>query len=314
MQYSESTLYGMNLLIKDYAHFPRFLPLPCHAEHGWVVSGCALPSDLAVNKPVMLVHSRRRQRIWQRQKTTPALVMGSLFIHYKNKHRLQKNRSAKGTIVFAGHSTEDIQRVFDIKEYCQQLKKLPPKFQPVTVCLFWTDYVKSAKIYRQSGLKVVTAGRRYKGGLSFVKNFYRILANHKYACSNEIGTHLFYSVDFGLPFFLYGERTHTIVKQRNLDQEVNLDSVVSKAYKMFDTGPISRILPEQKEFVKSEMGIGDCLTPQELHNELWRYFKKQPHKIKTIFGYWAVSVLLFLGGASFIQKVAASFQGKGGRK
>jgi len=300
MQYSENTIYGINLILKDYANFPRFLPLPCHMEHGWTPLSDALPSDLEIDKPLMLVFSKRRQKSWKMQSKTPVYIMGSPLIHYRRMHKITKKPDARGTIVFPGHSTADIESSYNIEKYCQELKSLPKKFHPLTICLFWPDCVsKNINIYRKAGFKVVTAGPRFKKGLQFAKNFYKILSTNQYATSNEIGSFTFYALDMGIPFFLTGEIPLNINTQglnKDMGETARIDQQYfgRKAIKMFSTGPITKILPHQRKFADDEMGLDDCLAPKQMNELLWNYRNRDPRRYTGTLAYWAICVLLAL--------------------
>jgi len=275
MQLQETRNYGVNQIIKRYARFPWYKPLPVHLEHGWTPDEFALKSDLLTRKPLMLVYSKRRAAAWKKKSKTPVAIMGSPFIHFKNMNHIAKKKKAKGTIAFPGHSTYDLDSNFSLEQYCRQLKKLSAKYQPITICLFWFDFVEKADAYRKFGFNVVTTGYKFSTGLSFVKNFYKILSAHKYATSNEIGSHTFYAVDLGLPFFLTGEKPLVI----NVGNDVNADKPTHAddfkygaiATRLFDTGPVTKISPAQKKFVESEMGLKDCLSKSEMHKLLTQY-------------------------------------------
>lgn len=305
MQYSETTIYGNNLILKNYAHFPRFLPLPCHFEHGWTAHTEALSSDLGVDKPLMLVYSQRRKMAWNKAKKTPAYIMGSPFIHYKNILKISKSSTAKGAVVFPSHSTQDTKSCFDVRGYCEKLQGLPLEFHPLTICLFWPDFKdKNAQIYREFGFKVTSAGR-FKRGLGFVKNFYRIISRHKYATSNEIGSYTFYAVDLNIPFFLFGERPlcKNIGSNQDMRAAEKLDEMYygRQAIKMFSTGPTTEISSLQAKFVEEEIGEKNCLTREDMNKLLWKFYKKDKNHFKGAIIYWGISILLWLGIAGFVK-------------
>ncbi len=280
MSYQEPLAYGFNKIIKQYGYFPWYLPLPANLEHGWTPRDHALPTDLKTRKPLMLVMSRRRKAQWKEKSKIPVEVMGSPFIHFKNLHKITQNKDARGTVIFPAHSTYDLKSEYDIKEFCEKLKKLPKKFQSVTICLFYLDFISSkADIYRKLGFKVVTAGCKFGNSLDFVKNFYAILKTHKFSASNQVSSATFYAVDLGLPFFLIGEKP-------KLDISASCDENIAHmgpgencqageiAEKLFSTGLADRVSPKQKRFVESEMGIGDCLDRNEMNKLLWNYTKQ----------------------------------------
>lgn len=296
MRFSEARNYGFNIILKEYAKFPKFLPLPCHFEHGWTALPEALASDLRVKKPLMLVFSKRRFADWKRKSKVSVEIMGSPFIHYKNLHNIKKKDGAKGTIAFPSHSTYDLKIHFDIERFCRALKKLPKEFHPITVCLFWIDYVDKADIYKKFGFQVVTAGPKFTNSTNFVKRYYDILSNHQYAVSNEIGSYTFYAVDFGLPFFIVGEAP-LLENEGGRDANVAATSYLDdyrwgkKTMNLFRTGPIKKISPAQKLFVAKEMGTKDCLSSSELNKLLWQNYKKNFYWLWSFFPFVFDSII-----------------------
>lgn len=288
--------YGINFILRKYCKFPLLLPLPCHAEHGWTALPNALESDLKVKKPLMLVFSKRREQAWKRKSKSPVKIMGVPFILYKNLMNLKPAANRSGTVVFPSHSTYDLKAEFDIKGFCQSLERLPKKFHPVTICLFWVDYIDKAATYRGLGYNVVTAGPRFTNSLKFVSNFYKILSEHEYSCSNEVGSYTFYAVDFNIPFFLVGEDPK-VVNQGGKDVNIGMSARLSDykdgqiATSMFRTGPISSISQSQREYVQKETGKGDLLSPTEMNKLLWKHYRQQDDKIKQVILYYVDSII-----------------------
>lgn len=318
MQYSEHTIYGINLIIKDYAHFPRFLPLPCHLEHGWTPLSNPLVSDLEVDKPIMLVFSRRRLEAWKAAGKSPAYIMGAPFAHYRKIHKITKKPNSTGTVVFPSHSTANTKAKFDVEKFCRELKGLPQEFHPITICLFWPDFIDgNADIYRRFGFSVTTAGPRFKKGLIFVKNFYNILSRHKYATSNEVGSFTFYAVDLKIPFFITGETPLNINMGGNKDigktATVIGEPYGKRAVEIFSTGPITKITPIQERFVAEEIGANDCLSPMQMNKLLWKTIKSDKNFYRGILIYWAISLTLalgFMGSAAIVYKKFSNFRNK----
>ena len=153
-KYLDAEAYGGNLIIKKFAHFPRYLPLPAHIEHGWTAISNALNTDLskAENKGLMLVFSSRRLVAWQKASKVPAVIIGAPFVIYRQQSQIKKSKTAKGTISFPSHSTINSPSHYDIKRYCRELKSLPAKFQPVTICLLQPDIdLGRDKVYQNEG-------------------------------------------------------------------------------------------------------------------------------------------------------------------
>lgn len=303
MPYRETRNYGFNFILRQYARFPQWLPLPCHFEHGWTPLTYALPSDLKTDKPLMLVFNKHRKEAWEKASKIPVEIMGSPFIHYKNLRKITQDKAAKGTVAFPSHSTYDLKIRFNIEDYCNGLRSLPKQFHPITICLFWIDYIEKADIYRKLGFKVTTAGPKFTNSLDFVANFYEILRRHKYATSNEVGSYTFYAVDFGLPFFIRGEAPlleNEGARDANVSEKTYIDDFVigKRAMDIFRTGPSEKISALQRQFVRNEMGIDDCLSPQAMNQLLWRLSKVNFFGLRAFLPFVTnsiMSVLVFNG-------------------
>ncbi|MFA6963151.1 MAG: hypothetical protein WC227_00325 [Patescibacteria group bacterium] len=300
MQYTEGRNYGFNQVLKDYARFPRFLPLPCHIDHGWSILLEPAVSDLSTDKPCVFLFNKRMVLAWRKKSKIPAYVMGSPYIHYKNAHKITIKSDAKGTVVFPSHSTYFLKSDFNIKEYCKELKTLPAEFQPVTICLFWLDFIdKSADIYRNEGFSVTSAGPRISNSQDFVRNFYRILSSHKYATSNDVGTYLLNAVDLGVPFFLTG-KSPVLVNKGMRDVNVGKFTVIDKleygkrTRDLFSTGPTHVISREQRKFVEDESGIKDCLSREEMNKILWSYYRENNYWLVAFVPYLFTSIFAFV--------------------
>ena len=300
IQYREVRNYGFNIIIKQYARFPQFLPLPCHMEHGWTALPEALKSGLQTSKPLVMVFNKRRLQSWRQKSGLPIVVMGSPFIHYKNMRKIKKAKDARGTIVFPSHSTYDIKSHFSITEYCQKLKNLPAIYHPITICLFWLDFIDpSVEIYRKNGFTVTTAGPKLTNSLDFVKKFYQLLSDHKFATSNEIGSYTFYAVDLGVPFFLTGA-SPILFNQQGRDLNIGKTSKMSeypigrKAIELFDTGPIERISTRQLRFVQTEMGVNDHLSRKQMNQLLWQHYSRNSYWLKAFIPYLFSSFVVLL--------------------
>lgn len=300
MQFLENRSYGYNIILKKYAKFPLWLPLPCQFEHGWSVRDDPLKSDLATDKPMMLVFNRRRKIAWEKLSQIPVYIIGSPFVLYRRAMGITKKKGAEGTVVFPSHSTYFTKSKFDIEKYCRELEKLPPKFQPITICLFWLDYIdKTADVYRRHGFKVVTAGVKIANSLSFVRNFYEILSSHHFATSNDIGSYTLYAIDLGLPFFLTGN-TPVVINAGGKDPNISTRDCLTDhhigrtATGLFSTGPTETISPSQKKFIHEESGMQDCLKPEQLNKLFWQHAREKRYCLTAMVPYLVLSFFIFL--------------------
>lgn len=301
MKFFEMQSYGFNQIIKEYADFSQFLPLPAHLEHGWTALKEPLKTDLicAENKGLMLVFNQRRLLSWQEKSKVPVYIMGAPFIHYRRINHITKKATAKGTVAFPCHSTANVHSKYDIEKYCQALNKLSDEYKPISVCLHFSDYKdNNIKIYQKYGFKVKTAGKKIGGSMDFAKNFYQILSDHKYATSNEIGSYTFYAVEMEIPFFILGDRPYFINQNKtdtNVPEKYSTEDFEygRKSFKLFSTGPVKYISDEQKKFIIRELGIKDCLSNEELYIILNKNFKENNYYL-SIIPYWLYKTIKFI--------------------
>ncbi len=279
----EIEIYGHNFLIRDHTGYPPWLFLPCHSDHGIMMKGEVLETDLKTNKPLMLVNARYTYDLWKEKSAIPAVLSGSVFVHFRRKHGIEKERDARGTVAFPSHTTASIDTHFDIEKYCEELKSLPHNFQPVTVCVHWSCMKKGRdSLYRNAGLDVTCAGHYREK--RFAESFYNILKRHKYSTSNLIGSYAFYSVEMDIPFFLLGEDPTFTSSGEDInvpkgDYTTEFIPGLEIVRKAFSTGPVRKTTREQRELVEEATGINDCVPPEELKRVLLETFKK--HYLKT---------------------------------
>lgn len=198
-------VYGLGKWLKRYAGVPDELPLGAQIDHGpgnWDVPH---KMDLESRAPVLLFHHEKNVAVTQPFVAKPCLVMGSPFVHCRWLNGYQIARDALGTVAFPVHSTHHTTNDMDWGRYCEDLRRIPIPLQPVTVCLYWKDILNGLhRVFLREGFDVVCAGHMYDP--LFTERFYGILSRHRYATSNDIGSQAFYTVEMGLPFFVWGEQ------------------------------------------------------------------------------------------------------------
>lgn len=267
-KYEAQGPYGLCDLICERAGIP-YCVRGIGLQHGWTTR--VLQSDRDKAKWLMLCWSKRYKENWEKVSDTPCKVAGAPFVHYRRMRGIEIAPTARGTIAFPAHNIKEIKQHLDLDEYCDQLKALPAPYQPVTVCLHPLDiqHYQLDKEYERRGLKTVCAAQEVEG--PFYKGFYHLLSQHRFATSNASGTHLFYAVEMELPFFILGQCPKVDDDALAFLDQISVTSdwaPVERTYKLFATPPRGTISDEQREFVLSELGMNDCLSPEELASEL----------------------------------------------
>ena len=184
---------------------------------------------------------------------------------------------AKGTIAFPAHSTPSIDDISDVEQYTKQLLELPEEFQPISVCLHMHDINKGRHhIFEKYNIPVYTAGNCYDD--RFAKRFYGIIKNFRYATSNMVGSYLFYCIEMGIPFFIYGNK-QVFINHR----DPNIPKGLYDPYAEFEgrrqvrdmfSGLFTKISPAQKEYVETTLGLKDGLSREKMAWVLYSSFLK----------------------------------------
>jgi|GEM_PF-2158435 len=203
--YWTAEIYSLGKHIRKYAFYPKLLPLAIYTDHGpGQIVDHPFKHELETDAPTMFYHSIESVKIWKKFSNKPCYTIYSPFVYYRRKNNIKKIEGAKGTIAFPTHSTADIDDLSDMKKYIDDLKSLPEKFQPVSVCLHITDIKKGHyNIFMENGIPVFTVGGNNG---KFAERFYNIIKNFSYVTSNLVGSSLYYAVEMGTPFFIYGDK------------------------------------------------------------------------------------------------------------
>ncbi len=285
--YWTSELYGHGRIIREYAFYPRFLPLIAYSDHGLTGSDVPYKHELETDAPIFLTYSKKKAENFKKLTGKKSYILLWPDIYYRRKNNIQRNERQNGTIAFANHGTPDLVNGGDLDAYARALKKLPEKYQPVTVCLHMHDINNGEhQIFMKHHLPVVTAGNT--SDIRFTERLYRILKNYSYATSNAIGTYSVLSIEMGIPFFIYGEPAVMINKS---DPNYPIG-----ACKPFEAGTLFEYLytscqlsagadfinKEVKNKVEHEVGVHDSIGRIKLFFILWFSFLKWFCKRKNL--------------------------------
>lgn len=276
-QHDEMIAYDLNNIIKEYARFPKFLPGGFYSEHGFTYEQIHSPTELETKQKLFLVFNKKRENQWKKQSSIPVATVGAPFVHFRRKRKIEIDKEAKGTVAFPVHSGTILTSEFDYSDYAKDLLSLPDAYHPISICLHSDDIRRGRdKWLSEFNIEIVCAGHRYDR--KFPTNFYNILRKHRYATSNGVGTHLYYAIEMGLPFFILGDvpifinhdkKIETLVPEKYNQLQYEYGRV---CYELFDTVPTKTITPDQKAFVEAELGINDCISPAQLNRILWKIF------------------------------------------
>ena len=200
----QTAVYSLGRCYRDWLRWPWYLPLPMDGDHG-----IQLQRDYFLDAN----SSARTYFTWSSWRATyPDLDKKIYWIRhpwvtFRQKRGITPRPDSKGTLVFISHTVEDSERVgFDFSKYLSQIKALPEKFQPITLCIQMHDVHKGLHAsLRDFGFPIVSAGNT--ASPYFVDRFYDLVTRFKYCSSNMVGSQLFFCEEAGVPYFLLGEET-----------------------------------------------------------------------------------------------------------
>jgi hypothetical protein len=195
--------YGIDTVFKRYAGLPRNYALKGVVPHGIHV-GSQFVWDIERYAPVPVVfcYPSFRQYSYLKQTTKVVIPSASPFLYVVELLQDQPQPERQGTIFFPVHSMKDVHVKMNFDLLAEQLSQLDAEYQPVTICLYWQDYLLGHHLsFQHRGLRIVSAGHRYDP--DFLFRLYHLCSLHRYAAGNNIGSHLFLSVVAGCSFFLF---------------------------------------------------------------------------------------------------------------
>lgn len=262
--------YGQATILKQYAGLPNSYPLKVVLEHGLFFDDWMWDVDQHAQLPIFLSSSEHRSLIHRKTSSKPSIPVGFGFLYavelYQKKYGKSLSQTERrGTVVFPSHSTHYIKAVFDFEDYANKLKSLPEEFQPITICIYWKDFLHGYhKFYQKSGFKVVTAGHMYDP--LFLYRFFDICRQFKYSTSNNIGTHLFLSVRSGCSFFYTS--SHEITHEADANVHIGgftpmFSQIKNQSLELF-ASPKDKMCPKQLKFVDKYLGTEYIKKPNEL--------------------------------------------------
>ena len=287
--------YSFGHHLRDYGYYPSWLPLYCYMSHGVGPGVSVAPHEIESDACVHFTFSENRISELRKVLTKPCYCVISPFVWYRRKHNIVPLADAKGVIVYYSHSTGDVKICDPLDAYISDLKKLRNKYEVVAVCLHLCDVNKGVyKAFMDNDFPVYTAG--YNMDYRYAQRWYDIIKHFKYAASNAIGSYTMYSVEMGIPFFLYGKEPKLYNEgDKNLPIG-SYDPWIENEYKAaraLFSEEVDKITEEQKNYVEAQLCVNNSISRVEaakiLYGAYWkrgsilRDFIKAPNRYCKFF-------------------------------
>jgi len=266
---SANAYYGNDAIYKLYAGLPNNYPLKIVIPHG-IVLGKNYVWEAECTAPLPAVYCYDEERLKEYQKITnkKLFLTASPFV-LVNELLKQNQPARKGTLFFPYHSTAHISVESNYSQMAQRLLELDEKFQPVTVCIYWKDYILgNAKPFIERGIPVVSAGHMHDP--HFLFRFFHLCSINKYSSGNEFGSHLFYSIKAGCSYFHLPGLGYNLSASSEVicrDGPPVTDDYENTLIDMF-SDPHSSPTQEQMAFVNYHLGTQYLKKPDQLRKEL----------------------------------------------
>ena len=275
--------YGFEKILLDYADLPLLLPfLPCY-DHG-------LSFEDIPNRNSTLNHLSNTYLCWgertfeniKKKTDKKPVISGAPFLIYKDKNNIVK-KTQKKTLFFISHSTDKISQNIGPREIDEIISKIDNCYNPIDLCLHWSDYLKEKNTYEKMGYNVFTAGKVFNN--NFVKNFYEIITNYEFTMSNKLGTYILFSLDLGIPFSLVGQEpvyfNHSNDKNKPKSYKITDYEYGKKITKLF-YGLNNKISEDQKNFSSLETGKNNIINKEQLKKILKNEFRNSFYSKKGL--------------------------------
>jgi hypothetical protein len=128
------------------------------------------------------------------------------------------------------------------------------------------------KFFLDSNIPVYTAGN--SSDIRFIERLYSIIKNFNYTTSNYLGTITFYSIEMGIPFFIYGSKQVDINKSDEnfplgLIKEKNNKDLDFLNFKLDYTNFDGTIDREVLKYIEYKLGVNNGISRFRMAFVLW---------------------------------------------
>lgn len=260
--------YGMDVVLKLYAAWPLDRPLKVAMTHGIQLHGDFVwEAEIGAPVPAMLVYPEHLVAPYRAKTGKATFRAAAPYLYAARLLESQPPPARQGTLFFLSHSSHWVTSRSDFDGIRQRLAHLPADCHPVTVCIYWRDHeLGHPKPFAEKGFRIVSAGHIYDR--AFLFRLHHLLSMHKYACSNELGSHLFYSIKSGASYFHLDGLRHVTADRDGSGEEplhdLQLPTALRERVEMMFASPSPQISHERMQFVDAYTGAGFLMAPHEL--------------------------------------------------
>ena len=274
---SENSSFGKTF--RKWACYPSVLPLCISSDHGVHWESRCWPNEVKNKYRTFFTWHKKKSGLMGKEHGKKSYHVPHPWVFYRRKYLPNTPANRRGTSVFYAHSNSTTTPLYEnLDNYINDLKSLPEKFQPVVICLSFHDIQKGLhKELRKYGIPLVTAGTT--ASQKFVDRFYSLVYKFRFASSSNVGSHTFYIMEAGVPFFLFGPCPEYHIKgsaavkdgKQDLRDYGDEDDILNLArFKELLSSPQDEVTPEQYALVTEYLGMDSKMTRLKASLILWR--------------------------------------------
>lgn len=260
--YPYNKFYGINRAVKNKLK-KKILPLNTVIEHGVYFGDNVSSSELEYYKsPIVYTMGWHREKLL-RSHGYKAFAIGPYILNVPSfltdKQRMNiKGKMGKVLLVFPSHSIEGMCSEYDVSLFDRKIKEMSVKYDTVLICMYWKDIIeKRHLVYEKSGYNIVTAGHR--SDPAFLSRLRDLILLSDMTISNNMGTHIGYSICLNRPHFLFSQKVH--YQGENVERELKDTNLNAYNFAL-------------KEFQLAFGKCDTCITQEQLRlvHKYWGYF------------------------------------------
>ena len=284
---SERTSFGKTF--RRWAVYPAFLPLFFSSDHYVDMSTASRSNE--TNPSFKLYFSWNKIKV---DKLKEHDHVNAIHIpHPWTKWRISRRRddiNAAGTVFFWPHSHGSLNTHVDSDRVRSELLALPPRYHPISIMMSAHDInAKKHLQVRELGFPIVTAGSL--NSQKFIDRFYGLVKEFKYGAGNYHGSHVYYCLDFGMPFLILADGSLKLEALDGIDVPAGFFDGVSVDYpdlkerkiyqEWFNSLKLQNyeVSLSQMEFVKEQLGYAAETSRLRFALLVWFQFFKHIHLV-----------------------------------
>lgn len=272
--HNSNDYYGHATILKNYAKIPINYPIKASIEHGPGLDNHSWQFDIKEKLPTIIAFSKRRFQTLKKETNKAIFSIGPIIQYAQNilseeEFKKIKDKLGRNLLVMPAHSTHWINATYNVDKFCFIIDNIGKDFDTINICLGWNDVLLGyAEKYIENGFNCVTAGHMYDS--LFLSRLKKYILLSDLVLTNDMGSHIGYSIMFDKPVYMYETELKYIFKSEkslayNKKREKDIIGIRNKITSLFSKRN-DQVTIEQKIFVNEYFGANIYRTPNEIKN------------------------------------------------